>query len=388
MNDKTKTILFATLATAMVLSITGVTLVDAVSSEQTKKQGKLIIRDNPEKSSFHSEMQELNTIVKSDEASETEKNIAKNRINEIKEITKTVNKIPKQKQDEIRSHINTLGPMMIELKNSGKFPIIAVGTDFENESLKIRLLKDGLTDTKIKQYEKEIRKIVGNTIDITIIPSNQAVFTGACVQTGDCDPLRGGAKITVENGLECSMGFKASYDGKTGFVTAGHCNSDDIGGTGEDVGNPSDSTSDKLGVVHANDFENNSYCDCMFVDASETISDRVFPNINPSATLFPVYNDWIAWEGIGSLGGSAQIKDTFETFTADLDGTDYTIQGAVEINSEFTLGDSGGTVYESGGTNKFAGIVSANEPDEDDVAYYIPYYRITNAFSGLTFTYT
>ena len=61
--------------------------------------------------------------------------------------------------------------------------------------------------------------------------------------------------------------------------------------------------------------------------------------------------------GIGSFGGTAQIKDTYESFTADLLGTDYTILGAVETNQDFTPGDSGGPVYELGGTNKFAGIV-------------------------------
>lgn len=125
----------------------------------------------------------------------------------------------------------------------------------------------------------------------------------------------------------------------------------------------------------------------MFVDAAETISDKVYSNVDISGELFPVVTDLIKWEGHGSSGGSSDIVDSYESFTGEFNGSNVTIQGAVAIEDEFTSGDSGGTVYEdvSSGTPKFAGIIMGNE---DNDGYYVPYYRITNAFSGLTFTYT
>ena len=387
LNTKTvKIMLFAGLIVSMAMSVSTMDLTFAEKDKDIEKKGKLIIKDKSKKSPYHDEMKSLVEIMESS-ASDKEKNDAKKRIDEIKQETKQKKQMFKEKQEKIRGHIDTLGPMMLSLEKSGKIPIIAVGTDSENESLKIKLLKDGLTHDKILKYEKEIRKIVGDEIDITIIPASKAVYT-SCSQTGDCEPIKGGVKISVEDGLECSMGFKASYNQKTGFVTAGHCNSSDIGGTGEDVGNPSDSTSDKLGYVYANAFENNTWCDCMFVSASELVSDRIYSNINPSSTLYPVEDDWIVWKGHASSLGVAQIEDTYIHFTAEVNGQDYTTLGAVEILDRFDYGDSGGSVYENGGSNRFAGIISANEPDNTTSGYYIPYYRITNAFPGLTFTYT
>ena len=347
-----KVILFASLIVAMVLPYSVMNMADAVSNENADEKAKKITGKTHIKDTL-------------ERAPDT---------------------LTEEKRMLIRGHIDTLSAIMSETLADGTIPMVGVGTDFKEESLKVKLLREGLTEEKIKLYVERIREIVGNDIDITILPSEIGTFT-ACSQSGDCEPLQGGTKITVESGLSCSMGFKASYDGKTGFITAGHCNSGNIGGTGEDVGNPSASAGDKLGVVHANDFENNSWCDCIFVDATESISDKVYSGIDVSGTLFPVVDDLLKWEGYGSSGGSTDIVDTYESFTALLEGNYYTIQGAVEVEDTFSSGDSGGTVYEdvSSGTPRFAGTAMGNQ---DGNGFYVPYYRYTNAFSGLTFTYT
>lgn len=292
-----------------------------------------------------------------------------------------------EKKAMLRGHISSLFEIQSASLADKSIPIVGVGTDYKEQAIKVKILKEYFTDENIKVYEKRIREIVGNEVDITIIPGSIGTFA-ACSQTGDCNPLEGGTKIAVENGLTCSMGFKAAYDSKTGFITAGHCNTDDIGGTGEDVGNPTASGNDVLGTVHDNDFGNNSWCDCIFVDATETISDKVFSGVDVSGTLFPVVTDKVSWEGWGSGGGTNnEIVDNFESFTGSIGGTDYTILGAVAVEDTFTSGDSGGTVFEhvSSGTPKFAGTVIGNQ---DGDGFYVPYYRYTNAFSGLTFTYT
>lgn len=359
-----------------------------VDAEQTSKTGKLFIKESlTEESADRKELNRLLRLLDSTDLTEKEIQDIKEKREIIKEKTKRIAPVlSSEKRAEIRGHIDAVGDVMSQLKRDGTIPIVSVGTDAENEAVKVRILKDGLTDEKISQYENELRKIVGNDVNITIIPSGAATYVACTTQTGDCNPLQGGGKITMKNAGYCSMAFKASYDGKTGFITAGHCNTDDIGGTGEDVGQPLDTAGDKIGTVHANAFEDGGWCDCIFVDASESISDKVFSGTDVSGTLFPVQYDDILAEGANTKGESGQIEDTYEHFIADLGGVDYETKGAVMLDFTFSSGDSGGTIYEdvSSGTPKFAGIISANV---DGNGYYIPYYRVTNAFSGLTFTY-
>ena len=359
-------------------------------AEQTSKTGKLFIKESiTEESADRKELNRLLRLLDSPDLTEKEIQDIKEKREIIKEKTKrTPIVLSPEKRAEIRGHIDAVGEVLSQLNRDGTIPIVSVGTDAENEAVKVRILKDGLTDEKISQYENELRKIIGNDVNLTIIPSGPATYVACTTQTGDCNPLQGGGKITMENaGIGyCSMAFKASYDGKTGFITAGHCNIDDIGGTGEDVGQPLDTAGDKIGTVYANAFEDGGWCDCIFVDASESISDKVFSGTDVSGTLFPVQYDDILAEGAKTKGESGQIIDTYEHFTAQLDGNWYETKGAVVLDFTFSGGDSGGTIYEdvSSGTPRFAGIISANV---DGDGYYIPYYRVTNAFQGLTFTY-
>ena len=120
---------------------------------------------------------------------------------------------------------------------------------------------------------------------------------------------------------------------------------------------------------------------------TESGSDRIWNGVDVSGLLFPTVTDSVKWEGIAS-DGTADIIDTFETIAAEVPGAGlYVTLGAVEIDQDFMPGDSGAPVYEdvSSGTPKFAGTVSGNQ---DGNGFYVPYYRYTNAFSGLTFTFT
>lgn len=304
------------------------------------------------------------------------------------DIEKAPDTLTNEKRELIRSHIDSLAVLQTEGINSGELPIVGVGTDFKNEAVKVRILDSALNDKTAQIYEEKIRNVIGTEIDITIIPGQLGVFTG-CIQNGECEPLQAGTRIAVENTTgyaACSMGIKAAYDSKTGFVTAGHCNYVGQEETGEDVGNPNILTANVLGTVHDNAFVDDGWCDCMFIDATETISDKIFNGTDVSGELFPVVNDDVEWSGIASQGSSS-INDTYESFSATWNGETVTIQGSVRIDDEFSMGDSGGIVYEevTSGTPKFAGIIMGKSGGD---GYYIPYYRITNAFSGLTFTYT
>ena len=359
-----------------------------VEAEKPEIKGKLFIKElvNIE-SDDRKEINRLSHLLKNGTLTGGEIRDIKEQRNALKlNSTKITPNLSNEKKLEIRGHIDSLGDVMNRLYSDGTVPIVSVGTHAEDESVQIRILKDGLTDEKILQYEKIIRKIVGDKINITIIPSEPGTLT-TCSQTGDCNPLEAGAQITITDGTTCSMGFRASYDGKTGFLTAGHCLTGDIGGTGQDVGQPSFFFWDKIGTIHANAFTNNTWCDCMFVNTTETISSDVFSNIALNNVLFPSNDDYVYAEGITTQGEGGQITDWYQHFTVEFMGGNYTIKGAVQVDFTFSSGDSGGPVYEdvSSGTPRFAGIISGNL---DGFGYYTPFYRITNEFSGLTFTYS
>jgi hypothetical protein len=272
---------------------------------------------------------------------------------------------------------------MLTTKTSDGHPIFSsVGTDYQNESLQIGVFDEFFDEKLIKEHEQSIRKIVGKNIDITFANEGDGYKASSCSQTGDCNPIQGGVMITFEDGGSCSMGFKASYDDKDGFVSAGHC-LETRGATGNDVGNPSASGSDLLGTVHANAMDYYTWCDCLFVDSSETTSGKIYSNIDPSGTYYPADEDWVLMEGFATQGSSGQIEDTYKSVWVESPwGYWYYLQGAVDTNYSGSSGDSGGPVYETG-SNDFAGIHSAHDSTTGK-SLYVPYYRITNAFSGLS----
>ncbi len=73
-----------------------------------------------------------------------------------------------EKRNEIRKNIDLLAESIDSLKISDNIWIITIGTDFEDQSLRVGIEREGLTDDIIKDIEKKIRLIVGNEIDITI----------------------------------------------------------------------------------------------------------------------------------------------------------------------------------------------------------------------------
>lgn len=209
--------------------------------------GRTIVREMQvgEPGADHLNMNRLQKIMTSETAADAEKQNALTQMQQIKE--RTANIIPNltpEKQSKIRSSIDLLGDKIWELKTRGTvIPIVSIGTDYENETIRIGILHTELDEQKIQAYEDTIRQILGSETDMTIEPKGQ-IFFDTCSQTEDCELIKAGVKIMVQDSAaDCSMGFKASHNGRTGFVTAGHCSSIDVGGTRERVGNPASSIS-------------------------------------------------------------------------------------------------------------------------------------------------
>jgi len=350
--NNAKTILFAGLIAAMILPFS-VMDISAVTSEfandKVVEKGKLYIKD------------------KNDLKDLTKENFA--------QLENTDSKISDIKTKEIRANIDKIGDNMKSLYEIDDIWVISVGTDYENESVNIAIDRTGLTMDTIPHIEKKLREIVGQDTDITI-SFTEPLYLAGCSQTGQCNPIEGGTRIYVGTEL-CSMGYRATYNGISGFVTAGHCSS---GNTGTSVSNPSSFWWDTLGTVTANDFEDGTWCDCAFVSNNESTSPNVYNGQAVSGTLYPTLYDWLEFEGTITQGSQGGIIDTYEHINPKVCETCPTvaIYGVVSTTASTIGGDSGGSVIESTTSiPKFAGTIIT------DGGHYTPYYRIANAFPGL-----
>lgn len=298
---------------------------------------------------------------------------------------------------DVRSNIDRLAenlPKINEiLEKRFDTRIVSIGTDFENESLRVGITNMELTDNQISELEKEIRNIVGDETNITLHKSGTVQLT-SCSQTGNCHDIEGGVKITAENSTPCSVGYKATFQQKTGFITSGHCMQNT--GTGEKVYQPNkifwDEPVNRVGEVQKNTLAAVTSCDCAFVEESNSgmsVTDKAYSNKSISGTKNPVQYTWVHMEGHITKGKISGILDTYTVREAQFGSTVVTLYGLVETTEQVVGGDSGGIVYEEfgSGTPEFMGIITGNYPDENEVTrgYYTPVNLIQVNFNGITF---
>jgi hypothetical protein len=305
--------------------------------------------------------------------------------NAIKErIRSTVPTISTNLQKTLDARHSILDDYIIEKINSKgvqdtvrNFPVNSVSTDMENNALRVGVHKALIDEKNAEQIMKQVRDVVGYDIDVTLV-AEEPYLTNACSsQTGDCEPIKGGVKIVIDGSEVCSSGFKASYDGKTGFVTAGHC-----GDANDSVGNPSGWFWDDLGDIYEEHFEHNSYCDCAFVDSDESVDDQIYSGYEVDAATNPGYWDAVIMKGQTSGSKAGFVSAT--SYSTYVDGV-Y-IKDMVQTTYVASGGDSGGPIMESGTTTpELHGIQSGSNGNS---SVFSKSTRADDEFSGLTWTFT
>lgn len=216
-------------------------------------------------------------------------------------------------------------------------PITGYYVDDVTGALVIHVDAIKYSDELANSVLSEVRSLVGNYIDVVIEPMTP-ITTQGCSQTGNCEPAQAGVKISTNVG-PCSIGFKASYDGKTGFMTAGHCTN---GGTNSGIGQPNYVFWDDIGTAYANSLIGSSTTyDGLFVDANENISDKVYLDNDITYAGNVGYLDGVVMEGHVTKGvfGIVLISSyngyIGNVLVNDMGFTNYVGDG----------GDSGGVVY-------------------------------------------
>lgn len=229
-----------------------------------------------------------------------------------------------------------------------------------------------------KSVQQYVRAIAGNEIDVKIQPMKPGV-TLACSQGSNCEPAQGGVEIDAGSG-NCSLGFKATYDGDDGFITAGHCNGGSSSGT---VGQPDYVWWDHIGTVTDNSYDSVFYFDGMFVhaDDGETISDKIYNNVDANTAGYASYLDGVTLEGRTTQGVSGVI--TASSVNQLVQGhwhLDHAMTNAVALT-----GDSGGPAYEYSPSLGFVGIISAG--DQSTWTIISKQQNAGSEFSGITWDF-
>lgn len=175
--NNAKVVLFASLLVTMILpfsmmDVSGAT-VEKTSERSATIKGKLFIKDSRDiVTPLHKEMSQLSEVVKDEKSSQSDKNNASTRMQEIRDLL-TPKLMSNEKRDTIRGQIDSTATSIEEIERLG-VPIVLIGTDHENQALRIGVERTGLTADKIYAVEEKIRTVIGNNIDLTIELSDES----------------------------------------------------------------------------------------------------------------------------------------------------------------------------------------------------------------------
>lgn len=377
--------------------------VSAGSSENAnekaiEKTGKTIIRHNSRESTIpgwearDDMLKKIGSLEDASDRANLQKQIDATTAQIQKWLDDRMDKSKKELADEksevlVNAHMNLIQTLGQKDANE-QLPIGGIGYDYANNALEIAIHPDVFTDENIVKYEKNIRKIIGNEIDITFTKA-QLVHLQSCTDrnTTECEPIQGGVLFDVDDGLPCSVGFKATYNSKTGFVTAGHCVNG--GGSSTEIEQPTASTTDIANVVSETytPFTTMS-CDCAFIEethASRSMSDKVFGMVDPATTASPFVNMQVTMSGGKSGLRTAFVSNADYQLALDLDSNgsfDTWVTHTVVAPYLSQSGDSGAPVMSGNSLIgiHFAGADSLQAGDR----YFTKASTITSTFSGLT----
>ncbi len=388
--NKTKTILFASLIAAMILPFSVMGLAEAVqdtNNGETFIKNELSSKDIPLK-------QERKNLVKSHNLTESlsEKTNLEKEINVLDtqiqkwyddRFDQTKYDIAAEKQQQLSKHIvdssNELG--ISESQNS--LPITMISYDYVENSMEVTINPKYFTTENVENYERQIRDVVGNGVDITLSPMEVLSLQSCTHRTSSvCDPIKGGVEFEA-NGDNCTVGFKATFDGDTGFMTAGHC-VDGMIGSSATINQPDHDSTD-IGNVEGEYYYHGTDCDCGFVSelvSGRSMDDGVYGNYDPSGTANPFVNMSVKLSGAYSEIESGSVDHINTNAWVDEDGDgdgDSFIYELILADYGQEFGDSGGPIMSG---NSLVGLHTAG--DGEDIAVFTKHNQFTEHFSGMS----
>ena len=163
-----------------------------------------------------------------------------------------------------------------------KIPFTKIGFSDNSNSIVVSMHRDHTTFNTLNDVAQQTRTIIGSEVNLIIENGGDYFKPLSCDnRTSNCNPIESGVSMQVENHTPCTVGFKATYNGKSGFVTAGHCANDD---TGSNVGQST--TSNIIGIVEKETYTIGAYnyCDCAFIESNMDVASIIH---GISSTYYP-----------------------------------------------------------------------------------------------------
>ena len=385
-----KIILLAVIFSAIVIPLTIMGSADAANNI-----GKTVIKNQPQNSDIPL-FDERQTLFKTLDSLENESNRA-NVEKQIEVLNAKIQTWYDERFDQAKYDLAIKSKTILRenLKDlqSGKgdmeayeiLPWVTRGYDYENNALEVRIDSKYFTEENIPKYIKTIRSLVGDEVDITVGPGEMRVAE-ACTSrsTSECEPIQGGVRVEADNAETGTVGYKATYNSKTGFITAGHMFVDSSGNqrAGTTIQQHPASTTD-IGNLETNNLFKGvaTWCDCAFVSelsATRSMSNGVYGMTTPTTTANPFVNMGVTMSGGFTGTSSGSVTNINLDYCYDLDGNgscETAVNDAIVASYSSQGGDSGSPIM-SGNTLVGMHVASSGT--------FMKHNAVTNSFPGLT----
>lgn len=369
MTTKTiKTILFASLITAMILPFSTMDFADAKVDNKNPKDKTL--ERLQEKQTREEVLKKLNSLgaeeddlknkIKS-EIRESEKQKINSRLGEIKSEMDKIEKDNHKRdipQAQLENLIAQQDSFEEKLQNSEVIEFItSVGIDITSKEIQVGVNRNTVNSVNIDSVVSQIEQIMPKNANWHVVYSDSANFL-ACTQN-ECTPLIGGNYIKVTNGDPCSFGFQAKKGSTWGWITAGHCADGLVGNSVKDY------SSQTVGTVNTEKFYWGTSCDCAWITASSSLTNNEVYDVPSTHTVTKTtqasqqQNDNIYKTG---QAGGRDFGIVSATNVSVLDVVEgYYVKNLVRSNTQMDHGDSGGPVVEKNDRGDLYGIVAAHD---------------------------
>jgi len=410
MNNKIKTILFASLLVAMILPFSVMSMADATPNENANDKAKentesaenamdltyfeqavvmfqktqelheRNIDDKSKVSSMKNEsaqigIQNAEKRIKDAQIRNLEKTISdrdqqiNSKFAEIKAL-EVLNKKLYEVDDETKANLIAAEVLITEEYLNSDSPVVYVGAYFKDRNIKVIVSPTLLEEQNISQASltSEISNLVSSAnlnVEINVELGEMEKITCSS-RSANCSTFLGGLSAAgdANNGLN-TMGYKAKNGSVVGFVMAEHS----IDGDETDVVQPyTSSTSDGTVKEVSGSLSN---CDCAWIDSDKTVHNQIYKASNTAYTQNAKTSDSSQSAGTWVYKSGARTGVSLGEITVN-----PTASGAITLVTIYIgSGDSGSPVFTLSGNNAniYGMFIGANSgtPSYQN-AYYQP----------------
>ncbi|MDE0526471.1 MAG: hypothetical protein OXI27_07765 [Thaumarchaeota archaeon] len=388
-NNAKKLPIAAAAVLLVAMSVVGFDLVSGQADRGTEAIGTTVLAPEPvqREAEDRTRLNELEAAFDNAKTDEERERILAEASTHLREPTSLANPQRTAQYTEV-SNLLTLAITDMPKQENGHaaVPFTRIGYSEQDGMLVVRIHQDFSTLDNMKAYEKIIRGVIGNEIDLKLVHGGDYWVLAECPNgpLEDCDPLESGIEMQVVNHNSCTIGMRATYDNDAGYVTAGHCADGDVDGN---VGQ--DSISSVIGTVSKETYDKDARyetCDCAFIEIESGDRDMdpevYWQSYYPTSAAHASLDDYVKIYGKGGMtyGYVTDTCDNVPTRGGPI------LWCVVVVDNDAKRGDSGAYVAQTfDPTPEFHGILVAVT---SQTSAYVKHTQFTTNFSGLEWDFS